>query len=300
MSLVEKALEKMHAARAQSGSAVPKAVPRVAAENLAAVEATNSSTNSYRVVSTAPTRVISLNPAMLRQSGMLPPEHEENAVARQYRQIKRPLIAAAMGRGVPALPNGRLLMVASGLPGDGKTFTSTNLALSIAKEKDINVVLADADVAKRHLSMVLGAADEPGLLDLLREPTRDVNSVIFPTDIPQLSVLPAGRRGDNSTELLSSNRMEEMARQLLYSDPDRIVVFDSPPLILTTESQALAHIVGQVVVVVRAGVTPQSVVLDAIASLGDRPVSLILNQSVAHSATGYYYGYGDGREGSST
>lgn len=304
MSLVEKALQKMQAqAKAQgAATAAPKAVGRVIHPEPAtaiAVEPPASTTSTRNVLPPQPARVITLNRATLRHQGMLPPEHEERAIAQQYRQIKRPLVTNAFGRGAPALPNGRLIMVASALPGDGKTFTSMNLALSISREEDVNVVLVDADVAKRHLSMILGLGEEPGLLDALRDPDQDMERFILPTDVPSLSLLSAGRRVDNATELLSSNRMEDVSRQLVMRDPNRIVVFDSPPLMLTTESQALARAVGQIVVVVRAGVTPQGVLLDALSTLGERPVSLLLNQSVARSATNYYYGYGDSREGSS-
>jgi protein-tyrosine kinase len=296
MSLVEKALEKMQAA-ARTQNPAPVAAKSIGRGSSEGVE---SPVRRPAAPAAAPARIVALNPAMLRQGGMLPPEHEEKLIARQFRQIKRPIISSALGRGVPQLPNGRLIMVASALSGDGKSFTSLNLALSIAKEADLSVLLVDADVAKQHLSTLFAMRDEPGLLDALREPSGNLESLVLPTDLPSLAVLPAGRRAENATELLSSNRMEEVSRQLAASDPHRIVIFDSPPLMLTTESQALAHAVGQIVMVVRAGVTPQSLVLDAISSLGDRPISLVLNQSVAHVATDYYYGYADGREGRST
>jgi exopolysaccharide/PEP-CTERM locus tyrosine autokinase len=293
MSLVEKALEKMQAAArvqaaAPAAPVAPKPVSRAPSE---------VSESAVRRVA-PPARVVSLNAAVLRQGGMLPPEHEERVIGRQFRTIKRPLISSALGRGTPQLPNGRLIMVASALPGDGKSFTSVNLAISMAKEADLSVLLVDADVAKQHLSTLFSINNEPGLLDALREPSGNLEALVLPTDVPSLSVLSAGRRADNATELLSSNRMEEVSRQLAASDPHRIIIFDSTPLMLTTESQALAHACGQIVMVVRAGVTPQSVVLDAVTSLGDRPISFILNQSVAHTAANYYYGYEDGREGS--
>jgi len=293
MSLVEKALEKMQAAgKAQNGQVVAaKSIGRGVTPEVRADVPRNPP---------PPARVVSFNRALLRHSGMLPPEHEENGIARQYRAIKRPLVSAAFGRGMPALPNGRMIMVASALSGDGKTFTAVNLALSIAKEREVNVVLADADVAKRHLSSLLDVANEPGLLDALSDLGRDVDSLLLPTDVPSLSVLPAGHRDENATELLSSSRMGEVTRQLASRDPHRMVIFDSPPLMLTTESQALADSVGHVVMVVRAGVTPQNLVLDALASLGERPVSLLLNQSVTGASGDYYYGYPDSREGGST
>lgn len=230
----------------------------------------------------------------LRTEGMLPPEHQERALADQYRQIKRPLIANAFGRGTQQLPNGRLIMMASAMPGEGKTFTAINLALSTALEKDVSVLLVDADVAKPHISRTFGVSDELGLLDLLRDESAHVESFIIPTDVPGLSLLPAGRQSDTATELLASRRMEAVTKQLAAQDPSRIAVIDSPPLLLTSESRALAQSVGQIAMVVRAGFTPQQAVLDAIGFLGaGKFIGLVLNQSTLGTPSGYYYGYGE-------
>lgn len=230
----------------------------------------------------------------LRAEGLMPPEHQERALADQYRQIKRPLIANALGTGVPKLAQGRLIMMASAMPGEGKTFTSINLALSMALEKDVSVLLVDADVAKPHISRTFGVEHEPGLLDLLREESAQVDSYVIPTDVPGLSILPAGRRSDTATELLASRRMQQVAHSLAERDPSRLALIDSPPLLLTSESRALAQSVGQIVVVVRAGITPQQAVLDGISYLGEgKFIGLVLNQSTVSGPGGYYYGYGE-------
>jgi len=213
----------------------------------------------------------------------------------QFRQIKRPLVANALGRGTPQLPNGQLIMLASALPGDGKTFTSVNLALSLAMEKDVRILLVDADVAKPHISKIFGVEGEPGLLDVLRDEHVDVESVIMSTDVPGLSILPAGRASETATELLASPRMEAVVARLGSIDAMRIVLFDSPPLLLTTESRALAGQVGQIVLVVAAGVTPQQAVLDALELLGERKsIGLVLNQSEEGEQAGYHRYYGSG------
>src|SRR6185437_10945925 len=162
------------------------------------------------------------------------------------------------------------------------------------KEKDLNVLLVDGDVAKPQLTRVLGLEGERGLLDVLRDSQLDVESVIRSTDMPKLSFLPAGVSSAEATELLASKRMEQVAALLGQHDSNRIVLFDTPPLMQTTESPALAQVAGQIVVVVRAESTPQPVLLDALDLLEEHPsVSLILNQSL-HMATSpyYYYGYG--------
>jgi protein-tyrosine kinase len=290
VSLVEKALKKMERARAATAPAAAAPVRR-AEEPKPEVRSQAPPPALART-----DKLITVNLRALRDSGILPTEQSERRVAAEFRQIKRPLVAAMRGRGVPALPNGRALMVASALPGEGKTFTSINLSLSLALEKDTTVVLVDGDLAKAHLSRIFDVRDEPGLMDVLEDGSRDVASVIIPTTVPGLSILPAGRGSQTATELLASARMESIVADLLARDPTRIVVFDSPPLLLTTESRALTSVAGQVVVVVRAEDTTHSAVLEAIKHVAQgKPVGLVLNQCRARATHGYYnYGeYGD-------
>lgn len=185
-------------------------------------------------------------------------------------------------------------MVTSSLPGEGKTFSCVNLAFSMAREKDLDVVLIDADIAKQHVSRVFGVADEPGLLNALADDLIDVETLILPTDVRGLSILPAGQcaEDDIATELLASTRMDEVAARIGARSAHRIALFDSPPLLLTNEARVLASLMGQILLVVRAGVTPQQAVLEAISYVDEgKPLGLILNQSHGH-APGSYYGYG--------
>jgi exopolysaccharide/PEP-CTERM locus tyrosine autokinase len=282
MSVVEKAIRKLQKQREQSAGE---------SQTLAA----SQTSEVLRTSEPAPPPAVSLpvvilERAALRAAGLMPPEEELDLITRQYRKIKHPLVARAMGRSVPREPKGYLIMIASAMSGEGKSFTAMNLALSLSLEKDVNVLLVDADAPKPHLSRVLGLAEAPGLLDVLRDPHRDVESVIYTTNVPSLSFLPVGVGADDATELLSSGRMERTAALLGQRDSRRIVVFDSPPLLQTTESPALARVAGQIVVVVRAESTPQPVLLDALNTLqGQAPVSLVLNQSTQSSAAPYYY-----------
>ena len=206
--------------------------------------------------------------------------------------MKRPLIRAAF----EAVTDGystatRSIMVTSALPGDGKTFTSLNLALSMALERDHSLILVDGDVAKPHLSRVFQADQEPGLLDVLEDPTRSIESVILPTDIPSLSIVPVGRQSPQATELLASARMRSVIAELEALDPQGIVLVDSPPILLTSEARVLAGLFAQVVMVVRAGGTPQQAVREAVRLIGDGPkINLVLNQAL-HVGDGGYYGY---------
>jgi protein-tyrosine kinase len=238
-------------------------------------------------------RVISIDQQALRAAGLLPPKHQDQQIASQYRHIKRPLIAAAMGKGQKPLPNGRLIMVGSALPNEGKTFTAINLAFSMALEKDLDVILIDGDVAKPQISKMFGIDAERGLLDGATDPGIDLEQLVLPTDVPNLFLLSSGTRSDRPTELLASERMLEAMDSVLQRTTRRIFVFDSSPLLLTTESCALAELAGQVVVVVRADYTEHHVLMDALTRLPEGcSVSLVLNQSTMKSRGYYYYGYG--------
>lgn len=290
MSVVEKAIRKLQEQRQQSGEpAAPVGGDAQQAHEFASPHPPEDASPSQRLV-------IALDRGALRSAGLLPPEPDASLLARQYRKIKHPLIAQAIGRGVPRAPKGYLIMISSAVAGEGKTFTSLNLALSLSREKDIKVLLVDADVAKPQLSLVLGVGQGPGLLDALRNTTVDVESLIRDTEVPTLSFLPAGVGSEEATELLSSTRMQQIAELLGRHDSRRLVVFDSPPLLQTTESPALAHVAGQILIVVRAEATPQPLLLDALSTLEGHPaVSLVLNQSTRSVASEYYY-YGYGRE----
>jgi exopolysaccharide/PEP-CTERM locus tyrosine autokinase len=314
MSLVEHAIRKLQDRRAAEDAQSPQAVslgqtdtlpqllvpePPVPARAPAPARAPEAATvdSAMRPGGMIKSQ-ITLNMAALRNGGLLPPEHEERQLSRQYRQIKRPLIANALGRGGERVKDGQLIVVTSAMPGEGKTFTTLNLALSLALEKDLNLVLVDADVGKPHLSRLFGATQLPGLLDVLRQPELDVEDVILPTSVPKLSFLPVGRRSSEATELLSSDRMHQLVHALGSHDEQRLVVFDSPPLLLTTESHALTQAGGQIVVVVRAGATTHATLMDALTYVRDHPaVSLVLNQSKDPAQGYYYYGYGDSGSG---
>jgi protein-tyrosine kinase len=280
MSVIENAIKRLQASQ---GTAVPAGrvlPPAVARRHESAGNTTTS------------TRIIPIDLDGLRSVGLLPPAHQERELAQQFRQIKRPLINNALGRGVERLPEGNLVMIASAVPGEGKTFTSINLALSMRLEEDVTVLLVDGDVVNPRLSQILGADDVRGLLDVVKDPNLSPSSAIMQTDIPGLVFLPAGHQDPNATELLASARMQEVVSQLSRQDPARLVLFDSAPLLLTTESHALTEVAGQILLVVRADQTPQHVVLEAIETLSEsKSVSLVLNQSMKQPHAGYYYRY---------
>ena len=239
----------------------------------------------------------------LRAAGLLAPQSQARQVADEYRHIKRPILANASGRGQRPLERGNLVMVGSAVSGEGKTFTCINLCLSMATEKDWSVLLVDADVAKPHVSRLFGLGDAPGLLDVLRDHNIRAASVVSPTDVPGLSIMPAGGRDEFAAELLASERMEEICRQLAGEDRRRMIVFDSSPILQTTEAPILASHVGQMVMIVKADRTSRQQLQTAISKIDpELPISLVLNQAKSGGLLdmyigGNYYGYGEyGRE----
>ncbi len=232
----------------------------------------------------------------LQEAGLIAPDYHSELLANQYRSIKRPLVRHAFGKRATKIEDGNLIMVTSAVSGEGKTFSSINLALSMAQERDHSVVLVDADVAKPHVSDIFGVPDEPGLLDLLEDDSLIPNSLIMSTDVPGLHILPAGQPRPNATELLASSRMDKIARYLSVIDDEPIIIFDSPPLLQTNESSVVASLVGQVLLIVRSGHTSQEAVMSALTMLGDdSAVNLVLNQvRNADSELPYGYGYGYG------
>lgn len=243
--------------------------------------------------------LVAIDERALVAGGLLPPPQQQRRMAAEYRQIKRPLLARMQGRNVARVPNGHLVMVSSALPGEGKTFTSINLAFSMALEKDLSVLLVDADVTKPHVSSLFGIERQPGLLDVLQDPSVTLRDVVLPTSIPRLSLMSAGRNDDDATELLASAGMDRLVEAIGREYPDTVVIFDASPLLLTIEPRVLAQVVGQIVLVVRAGVTSHAEVSDAIAAIGHRQnIGLVLNQCEKPSPHGYYYGYAAAEAGS--
>ena len=243
-------------------------------------------------------RRVELDLDALVASGIVSPNAPRSQIADQYRVIKRPLITNAMGRGAAPVENGNLIMVTSALAGEGKSFTAINLAMSIATELDNTVMLVDADVARPSVLRVLGLPASPGLLDLLVGDVADMSSVLLKTNIDKLTLLPSGTPHMRATELLASDAMTQLIANIAHRYSDRIIIFDSPPLLLTTESRVLASHMGQIVMVVHAQKTLQTDVQHALASIESCPVKMmVLNQARSGTQGGYGgYGYGYGYE----
>ena len=238
-------------------------------------------------------RYVDINLARLQQMGMVTHDGGRTTAAEDFRIIKRPLLRNAADAVAQGRRNGNLIVVTSALPGEGKTFCAINLAMSIAMEKDHTVLLVDADVARPSILRVLGLPAAPGLMDILLAESMGMADVVLRTNIAGLSLLPAGRNNKHATELLASQSMSALLDEIAGRYPDRIVIFDSPPLLLTSEANVLAAQMGQVVLVVESDATTQREVREALRRLENCPrVDLICNKAHAF-AGGEYYGYYD-------
>jgi receptor protein-tyrosine kinase len=234
---------------------------------------------------------IELDLPKLAADGYLAPEHSESEIANEFRRIKRPLIQACQGKLAAPVANANRIMITSAVPGEGKSFVALNLALSIAMERDSRVLLIDADTTRQSLSQLIGIDSHYGLLDLLADPQAKVSDALLRTNIERLTLLPTGARRQHATELLASEAMEHLMEQLATRYADRILIFDTAPLLSAPEPAVLANLMGQIVLVVEADRTTHKVLTSALAAVQSCPmVTTVLNKSSSAEA-GYYYHY---------
>jgi len=226
------------------------------------------------------TRKVELDLARMRETGMVTAASGRTPLLEDFRIIKRPLLQRAFTARAPGGNPGNLIMITSSLPGEGKTYTAINLAMSIAMELDHTVLLVDADVARPSILRTLGLPPQRGLMDILVDDKLDMGDVMLRTNVDTLSILPAGTSTPRATELLASSTMSNLVEEIANRYPDRIVIFDSPPLLLTSESRVLASHMGQIVMVVEAQTTTQHAVKEALSQLeGIDNVNLIYNKT---------------------
>lgn len=227
----------------------------------------------------------------LQRAGWRPDEGEAGSrLANEVRRIKRPVLDNINGRGAKPLMHAERIVVTSAIPGEGKTFTSVNLALSLALEPDFEVLLVDGDIPKSDITRVLGLEGRPGLMDALANDRMNPEDAIVKTDIPNLSVLPSGERHPLAAELFGGRRMQKVLDELGKRRRQRLLVFDSSPLLATPESQVLVAHMGQVLVVVGAGSTRQHELSAALEAMGESQyVGMILNMSRLPASENHYY-----------
>ncbi len=305
MSIIEKAADKLGVVAAQGQAARP--VPAttesmiegalnkqrgMATETVVAAPSEPVWVADEIAVADGNSQFQSINLARLHRMGVVAPDAEKSQIAEEFRIIKRPLIANAFGQGTARVKNGNMIMITSALPGEGKSFCAINLAISMALEMDRTVLLIDADVAKPRVPEYLGIHADKGLLDVLQDKNLKLSDVMIKTDIAKLTILPAGRTYKRATELLASDAMTRLVEDIGNRYPDRIILFDSPPLLATSEAGVLATHMGQIVMVVEAERTSQEAVREALSHLQSCDVvNMLLNKATPTPGADYYYGY---------
>ncbi|EZP68334.1 Exopolysaccharide biosynthesis protein [Sphingomonas paucimobilis] len=221
----------------------------------------------------------------LAEAGYLLPDGPVSAMSEEFRLLKRDLLTLLAGD-----PRGNSILVCSAHSGEGKSFCAINLALSLAAEKEHEILLIDADFGKPGIPEALGLTSGLGLMDALADPGIAIENCVIRTDIPSLSVLPAGRRSNNDTEYLASSRTQALLNRLTEGRPDRVILFDSPPLLAASAGAVLASHAAIALLVVRADQTSESALRDAAGMLkGAGQVQLLLN-GVTFSGTGRRFG----------
>ncbi|MBC7700128.1 XrtA-associated tyrosine autokinase [Aquabacterium sp.] len=236
-------------------------------------------------------RHVNLDFQRMASCGLLVPGNPRSQLEEEFRIIKRPLLENVRGQSASRPKRANIIMVTSAVPGEGKTQTAINLAVSIAMELDHTVLLVEADVIRPSALERMGVSVSKGLLDLLTAPETDLSEVLLKTNIPKLTLLPAGTSSSRSTELLASAAMDALLEELATTYPDRVIVFDTPPLLPSTESRVLATSMGQVLMVVESGKTPLNTVKLAFATVQECPVVMSMLNKYTGPKGNRTYGY---------
>jgi exopolysaccharide/PEP-CTERM locus tyrosine autokinase len=300
MSIVEKALQKAQIKTERAATrdaAAPQELPDLGQAPPPRTTAAPLPETIARRAKPAHGGNVVLDFVQLRQDGRLAPEALAHQTEEEFRRIKWPLLNAIAHREGARPAANNMVLVTSAIPGEGKTFNALNLALSIARDRDLDVLLVDGDVAQPSLTASLGLTGRPGVTNLLRDTTMVLADIVYSTNIPQLEVVPAGVRQDNAAELLAGARMQAVVDQLCARVSSGVVIVDSPPILATNEAQVITRYAGQVLMVVRADSTEQRVLTEALSLIDkSRPVSAVLNRVepslVSRYYSHYYYGYG--------
>jgi exopolysaccharide/PEP-CTERM locus tyrosine autokinase len=287
MSKLQTAIQKLSEAKSddQSGKSRRK--------ELARLEVDSNDSRALRALSYS--RQIVVNTDALKDEGIIVSEEQSVELRDEIRRLKWPLLENAFGEQSVTIPNGNIVMVTSATAGEGKTFTTINLAMSIATERDINVLLVDTDIAKPHVSRLFGLSESPGVIDYVAGEVSNLSELIVRTDIKGLNLFPAGRPDENASELIASNAMSNFVSELDARLPGTILLFDTSPLMQTNESQVLARLAGQVVFIVGANKAPQPAILEAISLLSEASiVNVVLNGVQSLFRQKHRYGGYDG------
>ena len=246
-------------------------------------------------------RSLGLNFSELRRMGMITPDNMSSSVSFEFRAIKRKLLARVKDAKTQAMIN-NLVMITSALPSEGKTFTATNLALTLAAERDLHVLLIDGDLIHPSLGSMFEPTDGKGLIDLLNGNCTNISEIMHRCrDLPNMSVIFAGKRDERTPELVSSRKMADLCHDISTRYNDRIIIIDTSPVLASAEPANVAMHVHQIVMVVAAGQTSRSQLQAALENVSAcRNISVVFNKAPKwHQVDGdtYYYAYGKERAG---
>jgi protein-tyrosine kinase len=294
MSIIERAMQRDAASKRAStpGQGSGSTSEDAVASHVVAGDAEGVLTPDGVVTNRDNTREQVLNLALMRRQGLLIPDDGRSVLAEEFRILKRPVLANAFGESGERIGRRNVVMVTSAVPREGKTYTAINLAMSVATELERTVLLIDADVVQPSIPARLGLSVGKGLIDLLEHPEADLSEFLVRTNIPNLTLMGAGRKHGRSTELLASAAMAKLVNDLATRYSDRLVLFDSPPMLATSESSVLARHMGQVILTVQAGSTPRSAVSRVVRMLDSCEIVVpVLNRATGIPGMNYAMGY---------
>ena len=238
------------------------------------------------------TSTIQIDFEMLEKKGFVSTNSQRQLINEEFRAIKRKLLDNAFGPLSKSLKNSNIIMVTSSRPGEGKTFTAINLALSIALEKDKTVLLVDADVIRPNVMKTLELERKQGLMEYLLGENQDISEVMYKTNLDNLRIIPAGQSHHLSTELLASERMFEAVEEFANRYTDRVVIVDTPPLLGINETAILANLAGQALVVTEESKTKLVDIEEAVKQLNpEMAIGFVVNKSEKVNTKGLGYGY---------
>jgi protein-tyrosine kinase len=220
----------------------------------------------------------SIDAVSLERAGMVDWSRTRTRISEEFRLVQRQIIRSAFGPGAePGFSN--LLLVTSARPGEGKSFMSTNLSGSIARQGDHHVLLIDADSKRDSICYSLGLAQARGLLDLAANPKLDPAPLIVKTPIERLSILPVGRERERSAELFSTKEMTRLIQSLGRRYADRLLILDAPPCLSTSDPAVLSQVVGQILFVVEADRTQRDEIEASLDLIQACPtITMVLNK----------------------
>ena len=236
---------------------------------------------------------ITLNYARLRESRIALPGDRNSLTFNEFRSVKRKLLPLTTRSGADRRAQ-NIVMVTSALPAEGKTFTSINLAITLATEKNLDVILVDGDVIRGSLGKYFSGQNSRGLIDLFSNTPGSIDDVLHRCrDLPNLHVIFSGTQNDTAPELFASARMAEICDGLSRRFPQSIIIIDSPPVLATSEPAALVTHIDHLIMVVAAGRSNRHQVETAVSALSScRSMFLLLNKAPKWqrpSQGSYYY-----------